>query len=792
MTIKNTLNSLTPEGFGHWVIRWRWAIILASLALVVSLGSGARLIQIKNDYRVFFGKDNPQLVSYETLRNIYTKDDNVIFVVSNPQADVFSPQYLDAVGWLTGEAWKLPYATRVDSITNYQHSEAVEDDLMVGDLVPDPANTSTADLEKAKAISFSEPLIYKRLVGDNPAVTGVNLTLTLPEKKSTEAMTAANAARDLAERFEQKFPGYQVRLTGIVMLNNSFGESSINDMSTIMPLMYIGIFGTMAILLRSVTGTISAVLVIIFSVASGMGLMGWLGIPLTPVVSTAPTMIMTLAVADSIHLLVTFLKEMSRGRDRKEAIVESIRVNFQPLLLTTVTTAIGFLSMNFSDSPPFRHLGNVVAMGVVAAWVFTLFFLPAFLSFLPVKVRAKSAGSSRWLDRLADVLIRRRPIFLWGSASVTVLLAFFITRIELNDQWVEYFSTDTTFRQDTDFAMDNLTGIYSIDYSIPSGETSGISNPSYLEGLDAFAQWYREQPGVQQVVTLSDTMKRLNKNLHGDDPAWYVTPDERNLAAQYLLLYEMSLPYGLDVNNQINVDKSASRFSIVLENLSTKEMQGLIEKAELWQKSNFPEIMQAEATSPSVMFAYLSERNIKGMLTGTALAVLLISFILALALRSSRYGLISLIPNFVPAILGFGLWGLIIGEMGLSLSAVTGMTLGIVVDDTVHFLSKYLRGRREHGLDAEEAVRFAFSRVGEALVITTIILVFGFGILSLSTFRLNAWMGQLTAIVIAFALVADFLLLPALLLTFDRKKAQSKNLESTKGNLPYENEPLTI
>ncbi len=146
----------------------------------------------------------------------------------------------------------------------------------------------------------------------------------------------------------------------------------------------------------------------------------------------------------------------------------------------------------------------------------------------------------------------------------------------------------------------------------------------------------------------------------------------------------------------------------------------------------------------------------------------------------------------MPAILGFGLWGMLIGEMGLSLSAVTGMTLGIVVDDTVHFLSKYLRGRREHNLDAEDAVRFAFNRVGEALVYTTIILVVGFAILSLSTFRLNAWMGQLTAIVIAFALIADFLFLPALLLTFDRKKSQTQKLESIKGTLTYENEPITL
>ncbi len=791
MKIKNYLTPISPERFGRWVLRWRWPIMVASLALVVAAGSGLGRIKMKNDYRVFFSEDNPQLAAYEAIRNIYTKDNNVIFVLSQDKEKVFTGNYLEAVAWLTDRAWQLPFATRVDSITNFQYSRAEEDDLMVGDLVLDPINRTAEELAGARELAYKEPLLNNRLIGTNEKVTGINVTLTLPEKESTEAMTAATASRLLAKEFEEKFPGFEVRLTGIVMLNTAFGESSIEDMSSIMPLMYLGIFIVMALLLRSVGGTFGAIIVIFFSAITGMGLMGWLGIPLTPVVSTAPTMIMTLAVADSIHLLVTFLKEMSRGRSRQDALVESMRTNFQPLFLTTITTAVGFLSMNFSDSPPFRHLGNVVAMGVFAAWIFTIFFLPALISILPIKASSRQRETPAWMESLANTIIHRRPVFLWGSVGITALLALFLTRIELNDQWVDYFSKDTTFRNDTDYSMDNLTGIYTIEYSIGAGETSGISNPSYLEGLDAYAKWYRLQPGVQQVVTLSDTMKRLNKNLHGDDPEWHRTPDNREMAAQYLLLYEMSLPYGLDVNNQINVDKSASRFTVILTNLSTREMRELMDRAALWQKENFPEIMHAEASSPSVMFAHLSERNIKGMLTGTALAVLLISFILAIALRSSRYGLISLVPNFVPAIIGFGLWGLLIGEMGLSLSAVTGMTLGIVVDDTVHFLTKYLRGRREHGLDAEEAVRFAFNRVGEALVITTVILVVGFGILSISTFRLNAWMGQLTAIVIALALVVDFLFLPALLLTFDRKKSKTENLESTKGTLTYENNPVT-
>ena len=326
------------------------------------------------------------------------------------------------------------------------------------------------------------------------------------------------------------------------------------------------------------------------------------------------------------------------------------------------------------------------------------------------------------------------------------------------------------FRQDADYAEANLTGMNNFEFSLPAAESGGISEPEYLETLERFSAWYRTQTDVMQVNSIADIMKRLNKNMHADDESYYRIPDSRELAAQYLLLYEFSLPYGLDLNNQINVDKSASRVTITTRDVATKELRALIATGEQWLRDNAPEYMHVNAASPTVMFAHISERNIKSMLGGSFLAVLAISLILAFALRSVKYGLISLIPNIVPAVLGFGFWSALYGEMGLSLAMVSGMTLGIVVDDTVHFLSKYIRAKREKGLAGAEAIRYAFHTVGKALAVTTVILAIGFVILGMSSFRMNSWMGQLTAIVIVFALIADFILLPAFLLVVDRKK----------------------
>jgi len=378
------------------------------------------------------------------------------------------------------------------------------------------------------------------------------------------------------------------------------------------------------------------------------------------------------------------------------------------------------------------------------------------------------------MDALADFVVSHRRPVLWGMSLLVISLVAFIPNNELNDEFVKYFDEQVDFRVDTDFTTDNLTGLYNISYSLEAGEAGGISEPDFLNKLEEFAVWYRQQPEVMHVNTLSDTMKRLNKNLHGDDPGWYRMPDQRSLAAQYLLLYEMSLPYGLDLNNQINVDKSATKLDVSLQSISSNQTIALEERAQQWLAGNAPQSMQVHGASPSVMFSYIGSRNIRSMLTGTTLALVLISLILVFALRSLRIGLISIVPNLVPAGMAFGLWGVLVGEVGLALSVVTGMTLGIVVDDTVHFLSKYLRARREEDLSSADAVRYAFHTVGTALWTTSMILIAGFMVLTQSPFKLNSGMGLLTAITIGLALLADFLLLPTLLMTLDKKERYEK------------------
>jgi predicted RND superfamily exporter protein len=669
---------------------------------------------------------------------------------------------------LTELSWQTPYSTRVDSVTNFQHTVAKEDDLLVGDLVDSNSTLSLDEISYVRNIALNEPLLVKRLVSPSGHVAGVNVTIQLPGKSLTEVPEVAQFSRELKRTLEDNYPNHRIYITGLAMMNNAFGESSQNDMTTLVPMMFLTIIVVLGLLLRSFSATISSIVMIFFTIIFAMGLMGWLGWRLTPASASAPTIIMTMAVADTVHLLVTFLHNLRKGMNKTDAIADSLRINIQPIFITSITTAIGFLCMNFSDVPPFHDLGNAVAIGVLFAFVLSVTTLPAMVILMPMRIKVREEQQIGVMNSFANIVIEYRKLLLILMGGVALSLMAFLPQNKLDDGFVEYFDESVDFRQATDFSSQNLSGIYTIQYSLDQGESGGVSEPKFLEDVERFSEWLRTQDEVMHVQTITDTFKRLNKNMHADDPAFYRLPASRELAAQYLLLYELSLPYGLDLNDQIGIDKSQTRLIITLENLYTEEMLGLEKRMSGWLDNNIEDVSYTVA-SPSLMFAHIGKRNVNSMLAGTTLALIVISFILILALRSRRIGLISLAPNLIPAGMAFGLWGLMVGQVGLSLSVVAGMTLGIVVDDTVHFLSKYLRARREKGMDEKEAVRYAFNTVGVALWVTSLVLVMGFLVLSQSHFSLNSDMGAMAAITIAIALIMDFLFLPPLLMRLEEK-----------------------
>ncbi len=775
--IKNTF----ATQWAKFIIKFRWPVLILSILLAVGLGSQGKM-QFDGDYHVFFSETNPELEAFDALQDKYTKDDNIVLVLAPKNGDVFTRENLVAIEDLTAEAWNTPYSSRVDAITNFQHTSAVGDDLYVDDLSYESASKTDTEIKEIREKALKEPLLVHRIINEKGSVTAINITVRLPgEDSALEIPEVTTATRKMIADFEKKHPNFDVYTTGLVPLNTAFFEYSEKGFALV-GLMVLVVLLLTFLLTRNIFAMLGTLFVFMFSFMAAFGFMGLMGIKLTPPSSVFPTMILTLAVADSIHILITYLqKARNEGYTKRDALVESIRLNFMPVFITSLTTVIGFLTMNFGDVPPFWDLGNIVAFGMTMAFIFSTTFLPALMAILPLWKRKKSKNETRnvfketsWYTRFGHWVVKQ-PVRLSTISLVVIgILTYLATLNVFNDEFVEYFDTSVKFRQDSDFINENLTGFYNVEFSVGSGESGGINNPQYLQKLNAFEDWLNEQPEVVHTNAFSEVARRVNRSMHSDNESYYRIPDSRDEAAQYLLLYELSLPFGLDLNNQINVDKSETRVTATLENNSGAEMIAFSERAENWLKDNTPEPMHAIGVSPTLMFSKLGFRQADSMFNGNIIALLLISIILMIALRNFKLGLLSIIPNIAPVLVGFGLWWLYKGTINTGMVIVFGMTLGIIVDDTVHFMSKFLRARRELGYDAKEAVIYAFETVGKALVTTTIVLVAGFGILSTSPFALNSYMARITLIIIIAALVIDFILLPSLLILVSKKKAVHK------------------
>ncbi|HCD1284806.1 TPA: MMPL family transporter [Vibrio parahaemolyticus] len=756
-------------GLGKIPTKYSLLVLLATIFLIIVATIGGKNLYFRGDYDIFFDGTNKQLLAFDEIQTTFAKTDNLAIVIAPEDGDIFTPQTLSLIQKITVDAWQVPYSSRVDSIANYQHTEAFDDDLLVEDLLYREYELTPDRISKVKSIALSEPVLKSALVSEKGDVTVVNITVQLPEMdKTAEVEEVVSSINAMIDRYQRAYPDVTFHKAGIIAMNHAFMTAAQDDSSTLVPTMLVVILVFLTIMLRSILSVIATLIVIIGSVMATMGISGWAGMFLSTATVNVPTLSMTLAVADCVHVIATMRQSMKNGFTKVQSIERSIALNFVPILITSVTTAIGFLMMNMSDSPVLRDFGNLSALGVMVACFLSVTLLPALLKLLPIHVKMETSQDQKHvMDRLGDFVVSQRRALLPLSVAVIVVCASLIPLNKVNDESVEYFGQRNEFRQAADFMEERISGMTNISIAIKTNESQGIAAPDFLNTIGEFSSWLRDQPETDHVATLADVYKRLNKNMHGDNEAYYSLPQERELAAQYLLLYEMSLPYGLDLNNQINVDKSSIKMVLTVANLGSVELVDLENRIYQWFAEHAPQY-QVVASSPSLMFAHIGETNMASMLSTLPITLVLISALLIFALRSVRLGLISLMPNIAPAVIGFGLWALISGEINLGLSVVVTLTLGIVVDDAVHFLSKYQRARRE-GQTAEQAVRYAFHTVGRALWITTVVLVAGFSVLAMSSFRLNADMGQLSAIVIFIALVVDFLFLPTLLMLFDKK-----------------------
>lgn len=426
-------------GLGKVPTKYSLLVLLATIFLIIVATIGGKNLYFRGDYDIFFDGTNKQLLAFDEIQTTFAKTDNLAIVIAPEDGDIFTPQTLSLIQKITVDAWQVPYSSRVDSIANYQHTEAFDDDLLVEDLLYSEYELTPERISKVKSIALSEPVLRSALVSEKGDVTVVNITVQLPEMdKTAEVEEVVSSINAMIDRYQRAYPDVTFHKAGIIAMNHAFMTAAQDDSSTLVPTMLVVILVFLTIMLRSILSVIATLIVIIGSVMATMGISGWAGMFLSTATVNVPTLIMTLAVADCVHVIATMRQSMKNGFTKAQSIERSIALNFVPILITSVTTAIGFLMMNMSDSPVLRDFGNLSALGVMVACFLSVTLLPALLKLLPIHVKMETSQDQKHvMDRLGDFVVSQRRALLPLSVAVIVVCASLIPLNKVNDESVD-------------------------------------------------------------------------------------------------------------------------------------------------------------------------------------------------------------------------------------------------------------------------------------------------------------------------------------------------------------------
>jgi len=750
------------------LFRFRLAAMVAFAVLIVGLAAGIPRLEFSSDSRGFFGRGNSEFVEVLQIEDTYTVSNTLLLMVVPPPGSAFAPDTLKTLQEMTEDAWQMPYALRVDSAINHMHSYAQDDDILVEPMLDEEAEITPEAAERFRELAMASDSLRNTLLSENGDAYGITMRVILPkeEDKAVARRDVEEFLRQLRSDWQASYPGWQVHVAGGLLGNSLLAQVAIEDIQYLVPVALLAVVVLFTLALGSVAAVAASVVVLVCATSATFGFAGWANVALTAGTAIGPLAVMVLVSTSCVHIVLGTIRAAETRREG-DPFRYAIAQNIAPVTVSHLTTAFGFLCLNFAPSPPLAQMGNIVAFGLLVGHLSVFVLLPVLLhTAYPRRASRLMVGGQRMRQFARWVLVRRR-IWLMLFPVAGGLAVFGILRLDYDDNVIRYFDQRYELRQDAEAIQQQLTGLETMQFNLQAPEGQSVFEPEFLKAVDRFAVWLEAQPEVVAVSSLTRIIKDLNQSMNGDAEDAYAIAKTQPANAQLLMFYELSLPVGMDLNVMMDVDRTQTLLTATLRSPHSSVVRTLAQDAEAWLGRNEPQIA-TRAAGMAIAFARISQRNNSQMLFGFLTVLGIVSLTLIVTLRSLRHGVISLVPNLVPALLAFGLWGWFMRDLNLGSTVVTTMTFGIVVDDTVHFLMHYLRERRR-GMKVEAALEETFAVVGSSITLTSIALILGFGIMSASGFSINQHIGMLTATVIAFALLSDLFLLPALLRTFQGK-----------------------
>jgi len=739
--------------------------LLASLVVITCLlisGLGMSKLWVSYDALVFFSDSDPVVEDYHAINDRYGIIENISLLVAPNDGNIFSPTALTAIAEITEESLSIPFSNRVSSITNYHYIYDQDGALVVAPMLEGFADKSQTELDDIKKLYLEDSILTDTLVSQKGHIGVVATSLVMPEGNHDDDSQAILEVYDVISKMEAKYseryPDIEFRKLGSITAEQVMAEVVERDMGLLVPCSMLIIVLLISVLLRSAYAVWLTMIIVGCSTVIAMGVKGFVSGVVSPMTSFVPTIILTIAVADCLHLLTTYLNQLSSGLSQSDALKMSIRLNFKAISLTSITTLIGFLCFNFSTSPAIRDMGNVVAVGVFAAWMLSLFWLPSLIMILPNKTKKTSPLFTPLMPLIAKFVMAYHRVIMLVTGLITSVVLFGIPQNYVNENFFNMYDDSYSLKQNFDFYDSEFSGAERLFFDIHAKLAGDINNPEYLTVVDAFSNWLRSQPLVRNVDAYPDLLKKMNYSMNGDQEGFFTLPPNREMAAQYLLVYELSE----SLSHLVTPMRDSSRVTANISITDSNSLLALKQQAENWLIVNAPAYMQAEAVSMGILFAMTVKSNSESMITGTLLALALISLVVTVAIRNRKLGLVSLVTNLFPVLLGYGLWGYLNGVIGLHIAMVATLAMGLVVDDTVHFITKFQDSFQKTG-STEQSIFYALENAGNAILATSIIFIANFSLYMISSYIPSTGMGLLTALTIFMALIFDLLFLPALL-----------------------------
>ena len=754
--------------FINFIISYRWFIVLLIPLITLAFAWQLKNAEFDGSYRIWFSKESQTLQQYDRFKEVFGNDDSMIILFSDENG-VMNHKALGVVERLTEKLWQTKYIARVDSLTNYQYvhvNPEEPDDILIENLIEEVAVLTEDELQEKKKIALSEDVLVGRIISKDAKTTMIVARIT---PKGGNTIGASKSIMEDVNRYieEEKESDYSFHLAGGPVVNQTFSSLAIHDVTTYTPLAILIAMLLLWVVFKKPSGMILTILVVIFTFTIAMSLQVVLGYKLNNFTANMPVFIIAIGIADAMHLYWIYLLSRRSGMKNEEAIYESVNKNFLPIFLTSITTAVGFASLGISEIVPIKTLGIATASAAILAFVLTIVFVPAALAILNIKVKTKKVQTEKqrhnaFALKYAEWIVKYDIRIILASLVLFGFVGYGLTQLRVDSNAVRYFTEDVPFRQTIKVIQERLTGPMAYEIVANSKTPDGIKEPAFMNTVEKFCQELKlTYPDARHTSSLVDVVKRFNEIIANNRSV----PQDKNLIAQYLLLYSLSLPQGMEISDKMDVDEQYLRITASMNVVDTSKDLEMIEWIEAWWKKT---PYSAEVNGQTTMFANMQSDVTDTLIESITIAIGVISIIMLFIFKNFRMIPIFLIPNVLPIVLVIGVMGWLDITIDIGVAISGAIIMGIAVDDTIHFLVKYQEARRK-GHRLKESIAYVMQYAGSAIVFTTLILSCAFIVFNLSEFMLNANFGLVTAIALLIAVVVDLVLLPAILSRFDSK-----------------------